>query len=614
MKKVKKVIVYVLLLSVFMGLLSYPAVAVKAQVSLESEEKTPVYVHGQLSVDGTKVVDEHGNPFQLRGISTHGINWDIGYPYVNKEAFKELRDEWGANAIRLAMYTAEYNGYCEGGNQTELKNIIKNGVDYAKELGMYAIIDWHVLNDNTPLKYIDNAKSFWQEISLQYKDYNNVLYEICNEPNGCSWDDIKSYANTIIPIIRANDPDAIIIVGTPTWSQLGMQGHTNEVADSPLTGYSNIVYALHFYCAESSHSQYLPAKVDYAVNKGIAVLVSEFGMSEASGNGNISAEQGVKWFEKLDDYGIGYFCWSLSNKNETSALIASWCTKTSGWEESELTDAGKFIKEQYLLRKEVFTDDPDTPRNEDLVAFVTRLYTLVLNRTADISEVNDWVDRLVSKEHNGFSVGYGFVFSDECVNRNLSNEEFVKIMYRTYLGREADADGLNTWTDMLNAGMDREVIFYGFAMSDEFNGICKTYGIDVGSTDSIVGFSDKLNAYKNQKINVNKFVIRCYEKALGRSYDTDGLENWCKLIITGEKTPKQVATDGFFNSTEFINKNLSNTEYVKVLYRTFLGREYDDGGLAVWVNLLDTNSMTRNEVLNGFADSDEFAKILESFI
>lgn len=219
-----------------------------------AETLTPVQAHGQLSVSGTQIVDQKGQAFQLRGVSTHGINWDVGRPYVNQAAFQTLRDDWGANAIRLAMYTAEYNGYCTGGNQAELKGLLRTGVDAAKNLGMYAIIDWHVLNDQNPLTYLEQAKGFWSETSAAYKDYNNVLYEICNEPNNCSWDDIKNYANQIIPIIRANDPDAIIIVGTPTWSQLGMWGHTNEVADSPLTGYNNLVYTLHFYCAEASHT------------------------------------------------------------------------------------------------------------------------------------------------------------------------------------------------------------------------------------------------------------------------------------------------------------------------------------------------------------------------
>lgn len=307
----------------------------------------PVGIHGELDLSGRQLVDANGEAFQLRGISTHGINWDVGYPYVNKASFQTLRDSWGVNAVRLAMYTKEYNGYCAGGNQTELKSLVNKGVTYATELGMYAIIDWHVLNEN-PNNNLTEAKAFFSEMSYKYRDSNNVIYEICNEPNNCTWDQIKSYANQIIPIILENNPDAVIIVGTPTYSQLGAQFHTNEVADYPITGYTgaNIMYSLHFYANESGHNN-LKAKVDYAMNKNIPILVSEFGLSAASGDGGISTRNAEDWLNKLDGYKISYFCWSLSHKNESCSLLAPSTSKTSGWTDSELSTAGQWIKNRY---------------------------------------------------------------------------------------------------------------------------------------------------------------------------------------------------------------------------------------------------------------------------
>ncbi len=312
---------------------------------------TPVKRHGKLSVEGTDLVDKKGNKFQLRGISTHGINWDVGKPYVNKKAFKTLRDEWGVNAIRLAMYTEEYNGYCSGGNQKELRKLVNKGVSYATELGMYAVIDWHILSDGDPNRHYDDAKKFFTTMAKKYKDSNNVIYEICNEPNGSSWKDIKSYAKKIIKVIRKYDKDAVIIVGTPTWSQLGSDGTSNEVADNPITGYDNIMYALHFYASESAHSQYLPAKLDYAYKNGLPVIVSEFGLSEANGNGSIDKASADKWFKQLDKYNISYFCWSLSNKQESASLLKPGTKKTSGWKSSDLSTAGKYIKKKYSARK-----------------------------------------------------------------------------------------------------------------------------------------------------------------------------------------------------------------------------------------------------------------------
>lgn len=565
-----------------------------SEISLYEAGATPVSQHGRLRVEGTNIKDEHGNIFQLRGVSTHGINWDVGIPYVNQDAFQTLRDDWGANAVRLAMYTSEYNGYCSGGNQAELKSSLDQGVQYATNLGMYVIIDWHILNDGNPLTYVEQAKQFWGEMSDKYKDHNNVLYEICNEPNGCSWDDIKNYANQVIPIIRANDPNAIIIVGTPTWSQLGAQGHTNEVADSPLTGYNNLMYSLHFYCAEWSHTQYLPAKVDYAISRGLPVFVSEFGLSQANGSGSIDIAQAEAWLKQLDSYNISYMVWSLSNKNESSALIQSSVSKTASWSEGELTQAGQWIRNQYRSRNV----DADKVR-----AFVTRLYDKCLNRQPDGPGLQDWSNRLIQGSMSGTRVAYGFVFSDEYKSQNTSNDAYIETLYRVFLDRGSDPVGKANWLDALNQGVSREYVFHGFAESQEFTQICASYGIIRGT--------QTLTQPRDQNLGVTSFVTRLYKQALGRGADEDGLNNWCNQILSGQMTPETVA-ENFIYSQEFENKHLSNEEYVKVLYRTFLGREADSAGQANWISQLNAGT-SRSDVLHGFSRSVEFRNIMSQY-
>ena len=301
----------------------------------------------KLQVIGTSLCDANGKPVQLRGISTHGLSW---FPqYVNQDLIKEFHDNWNMNVLRLALYTAEYNGYCTGGNREELKALVKKGVQYATDNGMYVIIDWHVLNDDgngmhaNPNIYKNDAIEFFREMSSLYKDNPYVIYEICNEPNGgTTWGDIKSYANAVIPVIKANNPDAVIIVGTPTWSQ-----EVDKAAADPITGYSNIMYALHFYAA--THTQWLRDRMTAAVKAGLPVFVSEFGICDASGNGGINYDEASAWVKTMDSYGISYVMWNLSNKSETSSIIRSDVSKTSGFSKNELSDAGKWLYE--LLKK-----------------------------------------------------------------------------------------------------------------------------------------------------------------------------------------------------------------------------------------------------------------------
>ena len=301
-----------------------------------SAASTPVKKNGRLSVKGTRLVNSQGKTVVLKGVSTHGINW---FPqYVNKAAFKTLRDNWGVNCIRLAMYTEEYNGYCSGGNQAELRKLINNGVKYATELGMYVIIDWHILSDGNPAKNKKQAMSFFKYMAKKYKNQNNIFYEICNEPNGgTSWNTIKSYASSVIKTIRKYDKKNIILVGTPTWSQ-----DVDVAADSLIKGYSNIMYTFHFYAA--THGDSYRQKVQAAIQKGLPVFVSEFGISESSGNGRIDKNEANKWMQFLKKNKISYVCWSLCNKNESCSLLKSSCSRIGNFKKSDLSQAGLWYK------------------------------------------------------------------------------------------------------------------------------------------------------------------------------------------------------------------------------------------------------------------------------
>lgn len=297
---------------------------------------TPVSQHGQLSVKNGQLVDKSGKGYQLRGMSTHGLTW---FPeFVNESAFKTLRDDWNTNVVRLAMYVDEWgNGQCYMGNKSGSLELLEKGVDICVKLDMYVIIDWHVLNPGDPSKYTNEAKSFFETVSKRYAKYPNVIYEICNEPNGgASWSgNIKPYAEKIIPVIRKNAPNSVIIVGTPTWSQ-----EIDKPLSDPLS-YKNVMYAFHFYAA--THAG-LRSNVENCVAQGLPVFVSEFGTCDASGGGANDFNETQKWLSYFDKQGISYCNWSICNKDETCSVLRPGTSANGNWSESDLTENGKWMR------------------------------------------------------------------------------------------------------------------------------------------------------------------------------------------------------------------------------------------------------------------------------
>lgn len=283
-----------------------------------------------LKVKGTNIVNAKGKKVTLKGVSTHGIAW---FPqYVNKDCFRSFK-KMGANTIRLAFYSDPASGY-----STANYSVVEKGIEAATDLGMYVIVDWHILSDGNPNTYSSNARKFFEHFASKYKNNTNILYEICNEPNGnVMWaSDIKPYAERIIPVIRKYNKKAIVIVGTPTWSQ-----DVDIVSRMPLEGYSNIMYSFHFYAA--THKDSLREKLNTAIKNGLPVIVSEFSICDASGNGNIDKSEGKRWMKYLKKHKIGRIAWSACNKNESASLIKSTCNLTGGFKKSDLSVTGKWI-------------------------------------------------------------------------------------------------------------------------------------------------------------------------------------------------------------------------------------------------------------------------------
>ncbi len=309
--------------------------------TIRNNAATPFGLHGKLHVQGTQLMDEHNNPCQLRGLSTHNLS---NYPeYVNEAAITQMADEWKISVFRLAMYSGDadgFQGYATGddAHREDLEALILKAAEITAKLGIYLVIDWHCLLDPDPNTYVDMAVHFFRKMCPALKNYDHIIYEICNEPNGdTTWEDICRYAGTVIPAIKAIDDGKVIVVGTPKWSQ-----RVDAAAAAPLS-YDNLIYTLHFYA--DTHKEELRSIMEKAIEDGLPIFVTEFGICAADGAGVINHAETELWLRTLNRLNISYIMWNLSNKDETSAIIAPGCSKTSGFTEGDLTPTGRvFLK------------------------------------------------------------------------------------------------------------------------------------------------------------------------------------------------------------------------------------------------------------------------------
>lgn len=291
--------------------------------------------HGQLSVKGTQLVDKNGKHVMLRGMS---YGWHSFWPrFYNAESVKWLKEDWNANVVRAAMGIETGSpGMTYKENPEDAKAKIKAVVDGAIAADIYVIIDWHSHNIN-----LREASLFFDEMSKTYAKHPNVIYEIFNEPDEETWPEIRAYSEAIIKIIRKNDPNNIILVGCPHWDQ-----DINLPAADPIKEYKNLMYTVHFYAA--THKQELRDRTDEALKKGLPVFVSECAGMEATGDGPLNMEEWQKWIDWMENRGISWITWSVSDKDETCSVLKKSASSTGNWKKSDLKKSG--IKSREYLR------------------------------------------------------------------------------------------------------------------------------------------------------------------------------------------------------------------------------------------------------------------------
>lgn len=293
-------------------------------------KNSPVARYGKLSVHGRYLTDQHGDTIALHGQS---LAWSSWWPqYWNAKVVSWLASDWKVDIVRASMGIDVNPGYLN--DSAQQVNLLETVVDAAIRQGVYVIIDWHC-------EAFHQAKAicFFKNMAQRYGKYPNILYEIINEPNNTqTWPEVKAYAQALIPAIRQYDKKNIIIVGCPYWDQ-----KIREVADSPLTGYTNIMYTVHFYAA--THGQWLRDDCTYAYHKNIPIFVTECNGSEASGNGHIDYKQWNAWWNYCDQHKISWINWSISDKpHELCSALIPHASENGGWNASQLTETGKYVR------------------------------------------------------------------------------------------------------------------------------------------------------------------------------------------------------------------------------------------------------------------------------
>ena len=298
--------------------------------TLIPQDTTVVDLHGLLQVNGNSIVDKNGDAVSFAGNSFFwsNDNWG-GERYYKSEVVSWLKEDWNTTIVRAAMGVEDPGGYLD--NKDANKNRVKTIVDAAIDEGLYVIIDWHShhAEDNT-----NEAVLFFQEMADLYGEHDNVIYEVYNEPLDISWSNIiKPYAVSVITAIRAIDPDNLIVVGTPEWSQ-----RIDLAAADPIIGFSNIAYTLHFYTIY--HQQWLRDRANAALDDGIALFVTEWGSIGYS----LVDPEANKWMAWCFDNKISHCNWAVNDKEEEWSILVPGASTSGGWEYDDLTDAGKLAR------------------------------------------------------------------------------------------------------------------------------------------------------------------------------------------------------------------------------------------------------------------------------
>ena len=284
-----------------------------------------------------------GAEVQVRGMSLYWSLMPQAVEFWSEEGITTMVNDMKIQIVRAAMATGNedwkggYKGYASDPNTQ--KNLMKTVVEAAIKNDIYVIIDWHSHTANTQT---DAAKNFFKEMAQTYGQYDNVIFEVFNEPEKISWGDVKNYANQVIEVIRQYS-DNLVLVGNPSWDQNPSDAIGNEVTDSK----NNTAYTLHYYANthnwEGTYSwggESEGTKGEKAMNAGLSVFISEWGTADANGGGNPDQGRNQSWQEYINKHKLSWANWSASYISEGTAAFQGGSNKTS----LQYTTSGNLVK------------------------------------------------------------------------------------------------------------------------------------------------------------------------------------------------------------------------------------------------------------------------------
>ena len=365
----------------------------------------PVSQYGQLITGKNSAGEGHiygscegvkdGAEVQVRGMSLYWSLMPQAVEYWSEEGITSMVRDMNIQIVRAAMATGsedwngEYNGQKlqgYGSNPTLQKNLMKTVVEAAIKQDIYVIIDWHSHNANNQT---EASKAFFQEMAQTYGQYDNVIFELFNEPEDISWSIVKDYANQVIPTIRQYS-DNLILVGNPRWDQKPHWAARDGVTDSG----NNTAYTMHFYAVDhciygteglgdGDRDKCPGQSAEDAIKAGSAVFVSEWGTGDKSGGGYPDATKNQNWQEFINKYKLSWANWSASHISEGTAAFSGGSNKNS----LQYSASGDVVK-GYLATNPTSYTKCGEPQAIRSMKVATDLSVSFSHNTLEVSGVN----------------------------------------------------------------------------------------------------------------------------------------------------------------------------------------------------------------------------------